>query len=247
MPTFVYFHKTKETDRVRGATPEGIYKSLQALSKLAPNAVRSNAGESGAGSSSSGTSSGVPEDIKQILTKTKLESLNDVLHFGEAEVLNIKSSDPSKDLRELLDISPKASPVSVQSDADSQILIYLPLQNKAKVHSIYIKSTLPSDSDDSEEVQTPSTIKVWANLPSTISFDDATDGGIKPLFHSAVPEPDANGWREIPLRYVHFQNVTSLQIFLDGDDEDAATIVNKILIVGSKGENREQGKIEKIE
>lgn len=246
MPTFVYFHNKKEVDRVLGAAPSDIYHKLVTLSEKAPMAVRSNGSVTDKGSGS-GTN-GYSDDIKEILSKTKFELLNDVLHFGESEVLNIKSADPVSDLRELLNVASKEPSKGIASDADSQILIYLPLQNKAKVHSIYIKSdTSEVNGDGSEEIQSPSTIKVWANIPSIISFDDATEGGIKPLHSGPIPDPDSNGWREINLRYVHFQNVTSLQIFLDGEDEDASTVVQKILIVGNKGENREQGKLEKIE
>jgi thiol-disulfide isomerase/thioredoxin len=251
MPTFVYFHKSIEVERIRGADPEAIYKALEMLAAKNPSAIRvqnGNGAESSSSppppSSSSSSSSGLPNDVQRIISKTKFEVLNDIVHIGGAELLNVSSHDSSGDLRKLLDLSNPGK--GVASEADSQILIYLPLQNKAKVHSIFIKAAVVEDGSG-EETQIPSTIKVWANNPTTISFDDASSGGIKPLHSGPVPEPDENGWREINLRFVHFQNVTSIQIFLDGDDEETTTVVQQLLLVGSKGGTLEQGKLEKLE
>lgn len=152
----------------------------------------------------------------------------------------------------LFDLLKKPTPTpdtpTIVSDADSQILIYIPFTNKTKVYSILLKtnkdSKTPDGSDD--DTQLPVKIKVWANTTGTIAFEDASSGD-GALHEADIPEPDANGWSEVPLRFVRFQSVGSLLIFLDGDDDDAYTAVQKIALVGSKGDSLQQGKLEKIE
>lgn len=214
---------------MRGADPRAITAALNALSDLTTE-------ETAAGSSASAPV--VPEEIEKFIPKG-FEPLNDIIHFGEAEGLNI--SNASSDLlRQLFALKEQGN--GVTSEADSQLMFYLPLNNKVKVHSIIVKTKVHSSEDD---VQPASKIKVWANTTGTLSFEDAASG-IKAL-HSGVIDTDDKGYGEIKLRFVHFQNVSSLLLLIDGEDEDASTTVQQIILVGSKGEKREQRKLEKVE
>ena len=47
-------------------------------------------------------------------------------------------------------------------------------------------------------------------------------------------------WIEAKLKYVKFQNVQSLCLFFDGEDEDYHTVIEKVLIIGVNGESKEQ-------
>lgn len=244
MPSFVFIHNKKEVSRTVGANVPAILKGLQELSGLNPSAVTSNASSSGSGSGSSG-STALPKEVKDKIPKG-FEVLNDTVHFGEAELLN--ASHGSQDaIRGLLDLSKKNA--AIKSDADSQLMLYLPLQNKTKLHTIFVQSRKGALADDenADELQEVAQVKVWANTIGLITFEDATDG-VKALHNEDVSDKDlGDGWRELKLRYVHFQNVASVLIFFDGEDEDNYTVLEKIVLVGSKGENRDQGKLEKAE
>jgi hypothetical protein len=248
LPTFVYFHKGQEVERIRGAQPNEVRQSLVKLAAKNPNAQR---GGIDGGSTHNGATSGsnagsgsgpVDSEITKLIPKG-YEILNDAVHIGEAEILNVKSSDNAALLRDILSIQDEEGLKYIASDADSQVLIYLPFTNKVKVHSILLYAT-PVDNDD--DTQTPHQIKVWANTTGMISFDDAASG-VKALHSGELPAAGSKGWRDIPLRFVHFQNVSSIVIFLDGEDEDISTVVQRLILVGSKGESRDQGKLEKID
>jgi hypothetical protein len=236
MPTMVLFQSEKEVQRVQGANPPDITKALNILSDKNKDAVRN--GVNGGESSSAAVQ--LPQEAEQYIPRG-FEVLNDLIHFGEAEGLNINNA--STDL--LRELFATKEGQGVVSEADSQLMFYLPLNNKVKVQSIVLKSKVPQEGEGDEDIQKASKIKVWANTTGTISFEEA-ESGSKAL-HSGPIAADENGWAEIKLRYVHFQNVSSLLIFADGDDEEASTAIQQILLVGSRGESRERGKLEKIE
>lgn len=237
MPTMVLFQSEKEVQRVRGANPQEIGSALSSLSARNKNAVRNG------NQADQGSSSEVPKEADKYITKG-FEVLNDLIHFGESEGLNINNASTDL-LRDLF--STKDGSKGVMSEADSQLMFYLPLNNKVKLQSILIRSNVGEEAgdDDEEDIQKASKIKVWANTIGTIPFEEA-ESGSKAL-HSGSINADADGWSEIKLRFVHFQNVGSLLIFIDGDDEEASTVVQQILLVGNRGESREQGKLEKID
>lgn len=162
---------------------------------------------------------------------------------NETEALNILQSSTENPIKSLFSTLrlPSSKEKGIVSDADSQILIFIPLANKAKIYSILLRT-----GKDAEDVQRPTSIKVWANTTGTISFDDAS-AGVGALHDGEIGEPDENGWSEIKLRYVRFQQVSSLLLFLDGEDEDESTALQRIVIIGNKGESRDRGKLEKIE
>lgn len=216
------------------------------------NATVSDSSSSAAAASESGpTASGsereLLDQIQEYIPKG-YELLNDSVHFGEAEALNITLTSVDDQIRPLFNAKrlPSSTQVGIVSDADSQILIYVPLTNKSKIYSILIRTGKDSKKPDGDDLQPPSSIKVWANTTGTISFEDAA-GGSGALHDGEIASPDANGWSEIKLRYVRFQNVSSLLIFLDGEDEDESTTLQRIVLIGNKGDSREQGKLEKVE
>lgn len=239
MPTFVGFHKQKEVKRIVGANPHALSDAIAELSQLNPNATINS------GSSQAKKDNSLLKEIEKYIPKGQ-EVLNDVVMIPASETLNVLQlhDDQTRKLFELGN-SGLLKPTLV-SDADSQILIYIPFMNKTKIHTLLIKSVLKEDSGDGNDYQKPEQIKVWANTTGTLSFEDAAAGD-GALHESEISSFDENGWAHIPLRYVKFQGVGSILIFIDGNDEDSNTIVDKLVIIGSKGESMAHSKLEKIE
>ena len=135
----------------------------------------------------------------------------------------------------------------VESDTDEQLMIYLPFQSILKVHSLHLTAHAP-ESDDDEPPSRPKTIKVYVNRPQILSFDDAD--GTPPTQEITLSEKDWNpdtNTAKVDLRFVKFQNVTSLVLFIaesEGDNEKVR--LDRIRIIGESGEKRD-GKIQKIE
>lgn len=104
------------------------------------------------------------------------------------------------------------------SDCDEQLIINLRFNQPVKVHSLLIQG-------DGEN--TPKAVKIFVNTPTTLDFDKAqSSSGIQTLDFSGEPLQS--------LYYVKFQNVLSLQLFIEnnrgGTDK---TVVEKLKLYGT--------------
>jgi len=93
----------------------------------------------------------------------------------------------------------------------------------------------------------PKTIHFYINKSHILGFEEAED---IPSTQTVVLESkdwDSTGTANIALRFVKFQNVTSLVLFIvDGDGSSEKVRLDRIRIIGETGEKRELGKLEKI-
>jgi hypothetical protein len=136
----------------------------------------------------------------------------------------------------------------VESDTDEQLMLYVPFQSTLKIHSLHITS-LPPASDDSEAPARPTKIKIYTNRAQILGFDDAEDVIATQEITLRESDWDSNtGTAKIELRFVKFQNVSSLVIFVvENDVEDSEkTRLDRIRVIGETGEKRDPGKLEKV-
>ena len=125
-------------------------------------------------------------------------------------------------------------------------MLFVPFQSILKVHTLHITSQ-PPESDDDEAPSRPKMIKLFVNKPQILSFDEAE--GMPATQEISLAEKDWNpktNTAKVELRFVKFQNVTSLVVFVvesEGDNEKVR--IDRFRIVGESGEKRD-GKIEKI-
>lgn len=198
------------------------------------------------------------KDIKTRVPKG-FDVLNTSIHFIDFQALNCHPLDSQHGevkgafKTDVLKIS------TIMSDADSQLLFFLPLNNICKVHSILIKfrpvsdilseanaESLELDEDELQsETQPPLLLKVWVNKDNILSFDDASNDTSAP-YVGGIDLDDSN-WATCKLKYVRFQNVKTLNIFIDGKDEDFHTLIEKIVLIGVAGDSSEQGTLQKLE
>lgn len=230
MPTFVYFHKGKEVNRVVGADRAGITTGLDQLVALNPGAVRTNP-ESGAESGEAVGEADTDGAAIAAFTPKNMEVLNTGIDFTSTEALNIGNNG---DVRNVLSKG-LSDDQQFASDMDSQILLNIQLQNNAKIQTILIKKPVVEGDN-----QIPSHIKVWANQPN-LSFDDTQSIEAQ---HDGAVTFDGE-WAEIKLRYVRFQNVSVISLLIEGEDEDECTNLDRVVLIGSSGEAR-SGKLEKM-
>uniref|UniRef100_A0A7S0YTQ9 PITH domain-containing protein n=1 Tax=Hemiselmis tepida TaxID=464990 RepID=A0A7S0YTQ9_9CRYP len=126
--------------------------------------------------------------------------------------------------------------VYLASDCDEQLLITVPFNQTVKVHSISIKAL---DAD-----KAPNQIKLFSN-PIGLGFDSAeSDPGTQIL--DLTPEQVAEG-TVVPLRFVKFQAVNSLAIFIKGNfGDEEQTVVHKIQLYGCPVNTTNMGDWEKV-
>ncbi|KAL7648352.1 UNVERIFIED_CONTAM: hypothetical protein RMT77_000258 [Armadillidium vulgare] len=110
----------------------------------------------------------------------------------------------------------------LESDADEQLIIYIAFNQSVKIHSLRVKA--PADSG-------PKNIKLFINQPYTLDFD-AAETGI-PVQELELSKKDLDG-DLINLKYVRFQNVMNLAIFIqDNQSGSEITKVSNIQLIGS--------------
>ncbi|KAL4885495.1 PITH domain-containing protein [Aspergillus karnatakaensis] len=249
MPTFIVFERGRVTNTIQGADSS---KLSQVIRKLAAEAGKSDPTASAEGDSSSGGSwvgAATPKgysDITEEYDVKGLELLNRDSEFAGARTL-FESSKPSA----LGSGKGKDGAADwVESDTDEQLMLFIPFKSTLKVHSLHITSLPPSDGeeDDDEVPMRPKTIHLYINRSHVLGFDEADD--IPPVQIVTLESGDwdtKTGTAKIDLRFVKFQSVFSLNIFVvDGDGDGEKTRIDRIRIFGEAGEKREMGKLEKI-
>jgi thioredoxin len=240
MPTFMVFKNGRETQRIRGADPKALDAAVKSL---ASEAESSSADASSSSSSGTWIGASLPRaysDITDSVDLLNLDFLNVDSEAGNARTV-FNTAQPSA-------LSKSKSPAAkdwIESDTDEQLMMYIPFQSSLKVHSIHITS-FPTEGDD--DIVRPRTLKLYTNKSNVLSFDEAES--IPSIQDITLQESDwdaKTGTAKVDLRFVKFQNVTSLVIFVaeaEGDGEK--TRVDRIRIIGETGEKRAMGKLEKI-
>ncbi|KZT29304.1 DUF1000-domain-containing protein [Neolentinus lepideus HHB14362 ss-1] len=111
------------------------------------------------------------------------------------------------------------------SDADEQLLLNISFNQTVRVRSIVIKSTNAS--------QAPQEIKILVNR-SSVGFEDVQDAKEPEIAQALnLTEEQVTEGQQIPLRFVRFQTVNSIHIFVasnhGGEDE---TRIDAVDILG---------------
>lgn len=93
----------------------------------------------------------------------------------------------------------------------------------------------------------PKTIQIYTNRPHILGFEEAEDIPSTQAITLSDTDWDSTGTATFSLRFVKFQNVTSLVLFIvDGDGEGDKVRVDRIRVIGETGEKRDLGKLEKV-
>ena len=248
------FKGGRETKRIRGADPKALDAAIKSLAEEAASSSSSSSSAAAAdASSSSASSSGtwigasLPRgysDITDSVDLLNLDFLNVASNAGGPRSVFTTTSPTAlkskgKNKQESKDKD------WIESDTDEQLMLYIPFQSTLKVHTLHITSIPPTDDD---EVTRPSSIRLYTNKANVLSFDEAES---VPPTQTVELKPE--DWdpkthtAKVELRFVKFQNITSLVVFVaevEGDGEK--TRVDRIRIIGESGEKRNMGKLEKI-
>ncbi|KAG8705073.1 hypothetical protein FRC08_001870 [Ceratobasidium sp. 394] len=207
MPTFLFIKNKVVVETIRGVDKSGLENALRTHAPPAP--APTSLGE-GPSKDESATSKDV--SLLEYLDSTQLNCLN------ESDTHNIKSILGNK--------TRNTGKSYLESDSDEQLLINLYFNQSVRIRSIVIHTV--------DATHAPKTIKLAINRPA-LGFEDvesAAEPEMAQIFEELSPEDIANA-RRVPLRYVRFQSVTSLHIFVasnqGGEDE---TRINAIDVFG---------------
>ncbi|KAK8055230.1 thioredoxin [Apiospora rasikravindrae] len=244
LPTFILFRDGKIAEKVKGADPQKL-KSL--IEKLSNDIETAGEGSSSGSGGMTWLGADLPRgysDISDVIDVKGLELLNaDDTEFSVRTLFNRPK--PSS-----LEKSDSEQKDWVESDTDEQLLLFMPFNSSVKLHTIQLTSLPPKvgeDDDEDEIPMRPKTIKLFTNRPHNLGFDEAED--IQPTQEIEIAEEDwnANGTANVGLRFVRFQNITSVILFVvDGDGSSEKVRLDRVRLIGESGEKRDLGKLEKI-
>ncbi|KAI1266030.1 DUF1000-domain-containing protein [Xylariaceae sp. FL1019] len=246
LPTFILFRDGEIVEKVRGADLPGLRSLIEKLTKDVDSGESTAASGSGSGGIA-WRGAALPRgytDISDAVDVKGLELLNASNDYSVRTLFN--KSTPTALSK---DASTSADKDWVTSDTDDQLLLYAPFNSAVKLHTLQITSLPPADDDveDGDEAPLrPSTIKLFTNRPHNLGFDEAQDIDPTQIIEIKDSDWNSNGTANLPLRFVRFQNISSLVIFIECGDEDEQVRVDRIRLIGESGEKREMGKLEKI-
>ena len=244
MPTFLILRNSHERTRIQGANGAKLQEAVKTLAAEAES-IDSSSG-SGATDGSSGDrwlGAALPRgytDITEHVDVRGLDLLNADSDYGSARTL-FEASKPSSNSGSAVD---KGKRDWVETDTDEQLLLFMPLNATCRIHSLLLTSNAASDDDD---VMRPKTINLYTNSPHNLGFEEADE--ITPVQSIELKPSDWNketGTARLELRFVKFQKVSSLVIFVkDGEGTGEKCRLDRVRIIGESGEKKEIGKLEK--
>lgn len=253
IPTLNFYHKAKLVDSVTGADVNKIKASFERLSALDPSAKRVGPIHQ---SKEMINDLCVVQEIKSFIPSKEFDCLNSFIDFNGFEAMNLLPMNPNlKSVQSVFklhdDKNKEITDSLAYTDADSQCICYVPFTNTVKLYSVLIKLRDPEtvklgdefkdqrEIDETDDLQSATEIRVWKNKTSAISFDDATSDTHVDHAEMIAPEKiNENGWYEVKFKYVKFQKVNSVNLFFEGEDEDAHTLIERIIFIGISGQSR---------
>lgn len=248
MPTFVYFENGKEHTRIKGVDTAKLNSLINRWTALA-----SSSGNGEGSSSGTWIGASLPRGYRDVTDQVDVRGL-DILNidsdFGTGRTL-FDSAKPSS----LGTGKGKATGSEavgkdwVETDTDAQLMFFIPFTSTLKLHTVQITSLPPpADEDDEEAPARPKTIHFYTNRAHNLGFEEAEDiPATQTVELSPSDWDEETGTAKIELRFVKFQNITSIVIFVvDGENDSEKTRIDRIKLIGESGEKREMGKLEKI-
>ncbi|KAL5272692.1 hypothetical protein ACHWQZ_G000771 [Mnemiopsis leidyi] len=124
----------------------------------------------------------------------------------------------------------------LESDCDEQLLLTLAFNQPVRIHSIALRG--PDDG------RSPKSVKLFINQ-TAIDFDSA-ERGVAVQELTLTKDDNAEG-ALIPLKYVKFQNVVSLTLYVrDNHAGDEVTVINYVGIVGQPRDKTEMKDFKRV-
>jgi hypothetical protein len=251
-PTFVIFKNGQQIRKYGGSNPTQLSEAIKSLAAEAENDSGSGGfGEAGSSGGGNWRGAGLPRgytDVTDQVDVRGLDLLNADSDFGGVRTLFETSQPKSLNKGKGAATGSEGSKDWIESDVDNQLMLYVPFTSNLKVHTIHITSCVSGDDEEDEAPVRPKTVHIWTNRQHNLGFEEAEDIPSTQTIELKESDWDAQtATAKLELRFVKFQNVYSLVLFVaDGDGDSERTRIDRIRFIGETGEKREMGKLEKI-
>lgn len=124
----------------------------------------------------------------------------------------------------------------LESDVDEQLIMTIAFNQQIKLHSLKINA---------DGSKAPKTVKLFVNLPNSPDFDSAeVMAAVQQI--DLTPEDMAEG-SIVPLKFVKFQNVHTVTIFIkDNQGEEETTQIDYIAFIGNPVNTTNMGDFKRV-
>jgi hypothetical protein len=157
------------------------------------------------------------DDLTEYVAANQLDALN---QKGGHDVRNILNKDASY----------------LESDVDEQLIISVPFNQTVKLHSLKLVAA--------SKAHAPKSIKLYVNRP-ILGFDEVDS--VEPTQTLDLTEEDYADDKLIPLRFVKWQSVSSVVIFIGSNlGEEETTQLQQLIFVGQTVETTKMDDLKKI-
>ncbi|PFH60485.1 hypothetical protein XA68_10875 [Ophiocordyceps unilateralis] len=235
LPTFILFRDATVTNKAQGPNPKGLQDLIKNLTSQVDSLDENSS------SASWWRGAEVTRGYSDITDQVEVrgcELLNSHPDAGPVKVL-FDGSEPSA-----LCEGQTSAKDWVQSGADDQLLLFMPLQSTIKLHTLQLTSLPPKDQ---EEVSRPEVIQLYINRSRNMDFSEADDTEPTQTITLAADDWNSDGTINVGLRYVKFQKTTSLVLYVQKGVDGAESVrLDRVKLIGDAGLKREMGKLQKF-
>jgi len=152
-------------------------------------------------------------------TSPVFEPLNQYIEFSQLHCLNEAEAHKAKEFLQ----QQGQTENNLESDCDEQLLLIIPFLKPVRINAIMIGG--PDDF-------APSHAKLFINKLNWDFSDAESSPAVQEL---NLSKEDTKNGKQIALKYVKFQNVNSLTIFVDKNHGNKdKTVISKLVIVGTE-------------
>ncbi|KAK7466606.1 hypothetical protein BaRGS_00037329 [Batillaria attramentaria] len=124
----------------------------------------------------------------------------------------------------------------LESDCDEQLIMNIGFSQAMKIHSLRLEA--PADKG-------PKTVKIFINQPRTLDFDQADS--MAPVQQVDLTPDDLKEGSMIPLKFVKFQNVQSITLFVrDNQGGTETTQIDYVGFLGSPVSTTNMGEFKRV-
>jgi len=153
--------------------------------------------------------------------KDDMVNLVNYIDVGKATGLNLGAKSVAK--------SVLTGEGSIVSDCDAQILLMVPFKEAVKIRGICFQGPAETTTADASS---PAKVKLWVNR-TNLDFSDAeTDKNVTETI--VLKAADVTDGREQLIKFVKFQNVHSITVFIESNQgKSELTTLSKLSFIGA--------------
>eukprot|EP00038_Savillea_parva_P008382 m.176566 g.176566 ORF g.176566 m.176566 type:complete len:305 (-) comp14197_c0_seq1:37-951(-) len=161
--------------------------------------------------------------------------IDEYVDTKSVECLNQKESNPVANIF-------TSSDTFLESDADEQLIVSMGFSCPVRIHSIAFKCTFTAET--APDASGPKVVKLFANQQA-MDFDDAESQA--PVQTLTLTQAQLDSGEPVPLKYVKFQNINTLSLFIqDNQGGTDTTALTQLTLYGQTRDKTNMSEFKRV-